>query len=134
MLKRHTGHTSPVPGAVKSPVALAQIVYRTAQAALDEYSHPFSRHDFTQAQLFAILVLRVFFRTDYRTIVSYLHDFSDLRKVLELGDRVPHYSTLCYAEQRLLKKRPSRLSKLEYFSWLGTLDSSGELVRYEKAS
>jgi hypothetical protein len=32
-----------------------------------------------------------------------LHDWSDLRKALHL-ERVPNYSTLCYAEQKLLKK------------------------------
>jgi len=60
---------------------------------------------------FAILVLRQFFKTDYRGVVQMLHGFSDLRRVLGLK-KVPHYSTLrlldavfdCYAEQRLVKK------------------------------
>jgi hypothetical protein len=132
MMKRHAGHTSPIPGAVKSPLEFAQTVYRTAQDALEEYSCAVSRHDFTQAQLFAILVLRIFFRTDYRGIVAYLRDFSDLRRVLELR-KVPHFSTLCYAEKRLLKKRHWKLSRLEYFSWLGALDCSGENALCAKA-
>ncbi len=48
-------------------------------------------------------MLRQFLKTDYRGIIQMLCDFSDLRKVLGLK-KVPHYSTLCYAEKRLLKK------------------------------
>lgn len=87
----------------KSPVALGKEALRTAKKALPAYSSPFSPKVFTQHQLFAILVLRQFFRTDYRGIVQLLHDLSDLRDALELK-KVPHYSTLCYAEQRLIKK------------------------------
>ena len=87
----------------KSPVALAWEALRVAQKALPGYSHRFSPKTFTQAQLFAILVLRQFFKTDYRGVVQLLQDFADLRQVLGLK-KVPHYSTLCYAEQRLGKK------------------------------
>jgi hypothetical protein len=87
----------------KSPVALAKVALRTAKDSLPAYSHPFSPKRFTQHQLFAILVLRQFLKTDYRGIIQMLKDFSDLRKVLGLK-KIPHYSTLCYAEQRLLKK------------------------------
>jgi hypothetical protein len=87
----------------KSPVQLARTALACAQEVLEPYSCPKSRHDFTQAQLFAILVLKAFFRTDYRGIVELLEDFSDLRRELRLS-KVPHASTLCYAEQRLLKK------------------------------
>ena len=75
----------------------------TAQGALEPYSSHFSNHLFTQAQLFAILVLKAFFQTNYRGIVALLEDWTDLREALKLS-RVPHYSTLCYAEKRLLKK------------------------------
>ena len=87
----------------KSPMALAKQAIRTAKASLPDYSSVYSRHDFTQHQLFAILVLRQFLKTDYRGIIQMLVDFSDLRKVLDLK-KVPHYSTLCYAEKRLLQK------------------------------
>jgi hypothetical protein len=76
---------------------------QAAQAGLDLYSSHFSRHDFTQQQLFAILVLRQFFKTDYRGIIQMLKDLSELRETLKLK-KIPHYSTLCYAEKRLLKK------------------------------
>jgi hypothetical protein len=96
----------------KSPVRLAREALTVAERALPAYSNPFSRRDFTQAQLFAILALRQFFKTDYRGIVQMLEDFSDLRKALRLK-KVPHYSTLCYAQQRLVKRgRSSRLSEL----------------------
>lgn len=87
----------------KSPVALAQEALGVAQEALAPYSSPRSRHDFTQAQLFSILVLREFFKTDYRGIVQLLDDFSDLRTVLGLK-KVPHFTTLQKAQQRLEKR------------------------------
>ena len=106
--------------AIKSPLRLAETVYQSAQDALETYSSVFSKHDFTQAQLFTLLVLRVFFKTDYRGIIDILADFSDLRRVLELDDqKIPHHTTLVHAEKRLLKKRPSKLSCSPYFSWLG---------------
>jgi len=87
----------------QSPVALGKEALAVAQEALPAYSSPFSPKVFTQHQLFAILVLRQFFRTDYRGVVQLLSDLSDLRTALDLK-KVPHYSTLCYAEQRLIKK------------------------------
>jgi len=87
----------------KSPVALAKEALKVGQSGLSRYSSRFSRKDFTQPQLFAILALRQFFKTDYRGVVQLLADLSDLRKALGLK-KVPHYSTLCYAEGRLLKR------------------------------
>jgi hypothetical protein len=87
----------------RSPVALARMAIRVAKEALPAYSSPYSRHDFTQHQLFAILVLRQFFKTDYRGIIQLLVDLPDLRRILGLK-KVPHYSTLKYAQDRLIKK------------------------------
>ena len=87
----------------KSPRAVAQEALRLAQESLPAYSCKTSRKDFTQHQLFALLVLKTFFKTDYRGLAQLLHDFSELREELGL-DKVPHYSTLCYAAGRLLKK------------------------------
>ena len=87
----------------KSPRAVAQEALRLAQDALPPYSAVRSRKDFTQHQLFAVLALKTFFKTDYRGITQLLADFSDLRDDLGLTT-VPHYSTLCYAAARLLKK------------------------------
>src|SRR5581483_6840350 len=95
----------------KSPRRVARQALHLAQEALPAYSCPASRHDFTQAQLFAILALKTFLRTDYRGAVAFLNDFPDLRADLGLS-KVPHYSTLCYAERRLLKKGASASSSV----------------------
>jgi hypothetical protein len=87
----------------KSPRAVAREALRLAQESLPAYSSKFSRKDYTQHQLFALLTLKTFFKTDYRGLTQMLLDFAELRE--ELGLRgVPHYSTLCYAAKRLLKK------------------------------
>jgi len=87
----------------KSPVRLAREALAVARQALPAYSNKFSRRDFTQPQLLAILIVQRFLKTDYRGIIALLADWSDLRRVLRLK-KLPHYSTLCYAEQRLQKK------------------------------
>jgi len=94
----------------KSPVTLAKLALKQAEEALPKYSAAKSRKDFTQSQIFAILVLKAFFKTDYRGIVDYLEELSDLRQALKLK-KIPHYSTLCYAEERLLKKGLSSFFK-----------------------
>jgi hypothetical protein len=93
----------------KSPRAVAREALRLAQEALPAYSCKFSRQDFTQHQLFALLALKTFFKTDYRGLIRMLEDFAELRRDLGL-DKVPHYSTLCYAAKRLLKKGSSSCS------------------------
>jgi hypothetical protein len=93
----------------KSPRAVAREALRLAQEALPAYSSKFSRKDYTQHQLFALLALKTFFKTDYRGLVQLLEDFAELREELRLGG-APHYSTLCYAAKRLLKKGRSSSS------------------------
>jgi hypothetical protein len=93
----------------KSPRAVARAALRLAREALPAYSSRFSRQDFTQHQLFALLALKTSFKTDYRGLAQMLRDFAELRQDLGL-DKVPHYSTLCYAQQRLLKKGRSSCS------------------------
>jgi hypothetical protein len=85
----------------KSAVRLAREALAVGRAALPAYSGPRSRHDYTQPQLFALLVLRQALRTDYRGLVTLLAEWGELRRALGLR-RVPHYSTLCYAAHRLL--------------------------------
>jgi hypothetical protein len=87
----------------KSPRAVAREALELAQEALPAYSAPTSRKDYTQHQLFAILALKTFLKTDYRGVAQFLTDFAEIRADLGLG-AVPHYSTLCYAAGRLLKK------------------------------
>jgi hypothetical protein len=87
----------------KSPLALAREALAVGEAGLPLYGSIRSRHDFSLPQLFAVLVLREFFKTDYRGIVQLLHDLSDLREILGL-EKVPHFTTLQKAKQRLEKR------------------------------
>src|SRR4051794_29893239 len=89
----------------KSPRSVAQEALRLAQESLPAYSSKFSRKDYTQHQLFAVLAVKTFLKTDYRGVVAFLDDFAELRDDLGLK-KVPDHSTLCYAEQRLLKGGP----------------------------
>ena len=93
----------------RSPLALVREALEVAQETLPAYSSPFSRKDFTQHQLFAILVLREFLKVDYRGIITILSEWSDMRRALRLK-KVPNYSTLCYAHQRMSKKGAMRSS------------------------
>jgi hypothetical protein len=93
----------------KSPRAVAREALRLAQESLPPYSAVRSRKDYTQHQLFAILALKAFLKVDYRAVEAFLKDFAELRDDLGLKN-VPHYSTLNYAEQRLLKKGRSSYS------------------------
>jgi hypothetical protein len=85
----------------KSATKVAREALATGRAALPEYGSRYSRRDYTQAQLFALLVLRQFLRTDYRGVVALVAEWSELRRVLGLT-KVPHYSTLAHAARRLL--------------------------------
>lgn len=92
----------------KSPLKLARQALSVAQDALPEYSSRFSKKTYTQHQLFALLALREFLKTDYRGLEQCLKDWSDLRNALGLS-RVPDHSTLQKASQRLMEKRGSPL-------------------------
>lgn len=86
----------------KSPGALPQEALRVARESLPAYSSTRSRKDYTQHQLFAVLALKTFFKTDYRGVARLLADFAELRQELGLS-KVPHFSTLCYAAGRIKK-------------------------------
>lgn len=87
----------------KSPVRVARAALEVARKSGPEFERRRGPRRFNNHQLFAMLVLRQFFRTDYRGIVAIIEDSVDLRDVLDLPS-IPHYSTLCYAERRLAKK------------------------------
>jgi hypothetical protein len=106
MVSREGGND--MPNITTSTLSFATTALTIAENALPPYSCPKSPHKFTQPQLFAILALRVFLKQDYRGIASLLSEWSDLREVLGLK-KVPHYSALCYAEKRLVKKGLSGL-------------------------
>ncbi|AWV21500.1 Hypothetical protein RADP37_04175 [Roseomonas mucosa] len=85
----------------KSAVRVAREALAAGRRTFPACGGRTSRHDFTQAQLFALLTLRQFLRTDYRGLVTLVAEWGELRKALGLR-KVPHYSTLAYAARRLL--------------------------------
>jgi hypothetical protein len=86
----------------KSPLRVARQALAVAADALPPYAHRFSPKIYTQPQLFACLVLKTFFKTDYRGLSALLGDHSDLRAALALR-AVPHFTTLQKASRRLLR-------------------------------
>ncbi len=91
----------------KSPVRVARRALAAGASALRRYSHKYSPKVYTQPQLFACLVLKVFLKTDYRGLQEMLDDLPDLVRTLGLG-AVPHYTTFQKASTRLLARRRVR--------------------------
>lgn len=89
-----------------SPLAFAGKALEVARAALPAYSSKFSKRTFTRHQHAAVLAVKPFLKTDYRGVVAYLRDWSDLRAVLGLT-KVPHFTTLQKAHARLKKRTPT---------------------------
>ena len=89
----------------KSPRTVALVALEIGKDALPAYAHRFSPKVFTQPQLFACLVLKAFFKTDYRGITAILADTPSLRDAIGLK-RVPHWTTLQKASRRLLRNAP----------------------------
>lgn len=91
----------------KSPLELARVALEAAREAIPQYSSRFSRHDYTQHQLAALVALRRLLRTDYRGLEATLRDWTELRDALGLS-RVPDHSTIQRAERRLKSKPRAR--------------------------
>jgi len=91
----------------KSPLAIAHTAYKAAKKAVPAYTHLKSPKKFTQHQLIACLVLKEFFKTDYRGIAAILNDSSNLRSILELNE-VPHFTTLQKTSRQLFAKKNIR--------------------------
>ena len=77
-------------------VGIALVVSRRHFA---RYSHPKSKHTFTQPQLMAVLVLKAHQKQTYRGIVDLLGAAAELREALGL-DTVPRHTTLAEFEKR----------------------------------
>src|SRR5436305_4635525 len=86
----------------KSPVHVAREALAIATKLLRPYAHKFSPKLYTQPQLFACLVLKTFFKTDYRGLTTILRDCTDLRRIVGLRC-VPHCTTVQKARGRLLR-------------------------------
>jgi Transposase DDE domain len=91
----------------KSPLRVARQALAAGTDALPLYPHKYSPKKYTQPQLFACLVLKTFFKTDYRGLAAQLADLSDLPRVLGLR-QVPHFTTLQKAAARLLRQPRAR--------------------------
>ncbi len=87
----------------KSTLTVAQEALKAGQESLPDYRHSKSPKKFTQPQLFACLVVQEFRCLDYRGIWVLLQEWPQLRNVLGLK-KVPHFTTLWAASQRLLAK------------------------------
>ena len=86
----------------KSPIKILKEAYEVGKLTFDDYSHEYSPRKFTQPQLFACLVLRVFFVMDYRGICEVLNDCSEFREAIGLKT-VPHFTTLQKHSKELLR-------------------------------
>lgn len=91
----------------KSPLALAREALAVGEQSLPAPASQFSRQDYKLAQLFALLVLRKFFRTDYRGVATIVREWAELREALGLI-KVPAHSTLWHVERKLLEKGGSQ--------------------------
>lgn len=91
----------------QSPCMIALTAYHTAQKVFPNYRHRFSPKKFTQSQLFTCLVLKSFFKTDYRGIVEIISEHHNIWNILELH-YLPHYTTLQKASKRLLNSKDSQ--------------------------
>jgi hypothetical protein len=74
-----------------------------ANESMPKYAHPLLSKDFTERQLYAILVLSRFLGADIQGVIQELSDSPDLCEVLGL-ERIPDYATLFHAEERLIRK------------------------------
>ena len=122
----------------KSPRKVARVALAVGQEALPAYTHRFSPKVFTQAQRFACLVLKAFFKADYRGITAILADTPSLCDAIGLK-RIPHWTTLQKASRRLLsnasvqkvldatvvRARPRRRDKRRRRVKRSAVDSSG---------
>jgi hypothetical protein len=86
----------------KSALGLAREALAAGKRSLPEFSHLNSPRLFTQHQLFALLVLKQFFKTDYRGLMVRVQEWKELRDTLGLN-QAPHWTTLQKAHARLLK-------------------------------
>jgi hypothetical protein len=73
---------------------IAKMAMQWGARHLKDYGSARSRHDFTQRQLMACLILRACLRTTYRGLLDLLSASPGLRHELGLGGKLPHYTTL----------------------------------------
>jgi hypothetical protein len=65
---------------------IAALSMRLSSRHLSKYGANKSRHDFTQNQLMACLILRAYLKTTYRGLTDFLHGHQSLRQALGMED------------------------------------------------
>lgn len=88
----------------KSALKVAKEALAVGRRSLPTYASKFSRKDYTLPQLFALLVLRRFLRTDLRGVVAIVAEWAELRETLGLA-KVPDHSTLWHVEAKLTREK-----------------------------
>ena len=73
---------------------VAELAMKLGGKHLADYGSARSRHDFTQRQLMACLILRAYLKTTYRGVLELLAISPNLRAALGMQDKLPHYTTL----------------------------------------
>ena len=73
---------------------IAALAVKLGHQHLADYGAVRSRHDFTQRQLMACLILRAYLKSTYRGLIDVLAGHGGLRQALGMTDTVPHYTTL----------------------------------------
>lgn len=73
---------------------IAELAMKLGNKHLADYGAIRSRHDFTQRQLMACLILRAYLKTTYRGFVDFLSGHKGLRQALGMQEKLPHYTTL----------------------------------------
>jgi hypothetical protein len=86
----------------KSPRKVLKLAYQLGQEVLPQYASHFSRKDFTNAQMFACLLLREHQRKSFRGIEALLIDSPQWLADIGLS-KAPDHNTLCRAFDRFMK-------------------------------
>lgn len=73
---------------------VAALAMKLGARHLADYGATRSRHDFTQRQLMACLILRAYLKATYRGVLELLSISPSLRQEMGLHDKLPHYTTL----------------------------------------
>lgn len=105
----------------KSPRKVLKLAHSLAEQVLAAYDSRFSRKDFTNAQLFACLVLREHQKKSFRGVEALLVDSPSWLADIGLG-KAPDHNTLCRAFDRFMDPALAR----------SMLDLMAQLAREQK--
>jgi hypothetical protein len=73
---------------------MVELAMQLGAQHLAAYGAAKSRHDYTQRQLMACLILKAYLKTTYRGVLEVLATSEVLRQRLGFTDKLPHYTTL----------------------------------------